>query len=138
MDSTGLLWGPVVGSCEQGIVAAVFTKSGEYPKHLGYCQFFNNDGVLWTVILEVAVAVADSRSCIGIFLEKLRESTTIPERPFDSTGEIRTKRFPNKSLDLYRSTKSKSGGQTDVTDIVSTGVQGCVHTSRVESGSRDG
>jgi hypothetical protein len=27
-------------------------------------------------------------------------------------------------------------GQTDVTDIVSTGFQGCVHTSGVESGSR--
>ena len=92
-----------MGSCEQGILAAVFTRSGEYPEHLGYCQFFNNDDVPWTVILEVVVA--DSRSCLGIFLEKLRESTTTPERPFDSMGEIRTKRFPNKSLDLYRSTK---------------------------------
>jgi hypothetical protein len=28
-----------------------------------------------------------------------------PRKTFGSTGEIRTIRFPNKSLDLYRSTK---------------------------------
>jgi len=51
-----LIVGSSSGSCEQGIVDAGFTRYGKFPKHRGYWQFVNNDGVPRRVILEVVVA----------------------------------------------------------------------------------